>query len=137
MIWKKLFRVIAIPLHSMQKTGSIKLHTKVGTMKYPVLRPIHTEAKETDIFTARIRRMTEGNVFTLSTMRVPPSSLTGSGGLHPIQPHWVSIGYPPTQDGYPPPIGTGWGIPPPPRETEQNTVSSCYTAGGVSLAFTQ
>ena len=93
------------------------------------------------IITARIRRMTGGYIFSLSTLfgggvpdpalegRVPDPALDGGGtptldGGYPISggvPHPMSGGaYP----GYPPP-------------TEIASTCYGYAAGGVPLAFTQ
>ena len=115
------------------------------------------------VFTARIRRMGEGNIFSLSTLAgrgVPhPRSRWGGGVPHPRSGWW---GYPvpglgwgggtPSQvwmvgGGYPVPgLDSGGGGNPsqvwmvgevthPIRHS--SIVSTCYTAGGVPLAFTQ
>ena len=111
-----------------------------------------------EVITARIRRMTEGNVFTLSTIAwgTPFPGLDRGGirkdGSTP-PPRLGRMGYPPTpsQEGWgtPPPIQTWeWGThtPPPPVQVRsqdgetpnRNSVAcTCYVAGGIPLAFTQ
>ena len=61
----------------------------------------------------------------------------GTGWGYPQS--WDWMGVPPHQDwiGYPL-SRTGWGTPPlPHRDTESSMASSCYTAEGMPLAFTQ
>ena len=72
------------------------------------------------IFTARILRMTERNVFILSTMMGGTSIwLMGGGWGYPILP--LDGGYPIL----------------PPSRRQSSKVNTCYTAGGMPLAFTQ
>ena len=95
------------------------------------------------IITARVRSTREGNIYTWECLSVhhrgggvPPQTQDGVpptwGG---VPPHRPEVGYPPRPGtGYPPP-DLGWstpqtwdGLPPP---------TTCYTAGGMPLAFTQ
>ena len=94
------------------------------------------------LFTARIRRMTEGNVFTLSTIAGgTPILLMGGGYLSKIRT-WGILGY---ETGWStPPTKTGWGTPhqgldgvPPSVRRQISIASTCYLAGGMLLAFTQ
>ena len=102
------------------------------------------------IFTARIRRMTKGYVFTLSTTRVYPIQADGVGGGgsgavtpisawgYPIQPK----GVPPYQAGWvtsPSTVGMDV-VPPsdyPSSRRQSSTASTCYVAGGMPQAFMQ
>ena len=80
-----------------------------------------------NIFTARFRRMGEGNIFSLSTLAgrgVPrPRSM---GGGYPIPGTQGTSHHHQDWMGYPhPPI------------RQSSITSTCYVAGGVPLAFTQ
>ena len=103
---------------------------------------------ESNLITACIRRMTEGNVFTLST-------IAGGGGYpHP----WSGRGGTPfsgldggtpirTSEGGTPPSRPGMGGPPCPGQvsgwgggggtSNWNIACTCYAAGSMPLAFTQ
>ena len=112
-------------------------------------------------FTTRSRRMTEGNVFTLSTIggRGVAHLRSGWGGGGTPSQVW-KWGTPPRSrlggvphpadgglGGAPSQVWTGWGYPhprpgrryPPPPSVRRRIrrASTCYTAGGVPLAFTK
>ena len=115
------------------------------------------------IITARIRRMTEDYVFTLSTMEggyphpvsgdyphpvlmgVYPHPVSTVGVPHPSQygapppPHEDRIGLPPsrTQPGYQSPHWDWLGYSSPLPSIQNSTASTRYMAGGMPLAFTQ
>ena len=121
--------------------------------------------QEDFIVTARIRRMTESNVFTLSTISgggVPHHRSVGGGypipGLdgegYPSQIWMVGVPQPGLDGrgylGYPPRPGLDggehtWGTPPPPPPIldgvppprQSSIASTCYAAGGMPLAFMQ
>ena len=81
------------------------------------------------IFTARIRRLTEGNVFTLST-------IAGGGGTT----IWLTRGGYPLPRGLLPSQTGGVGVLPSQVGSTpyRNSIAcTCYAAGGVPLAFTQ
>ena len=108
------------------------------------------------IITARIRRMTEGHVFTLSTIaggggtpsspadrgeRVPLSSPDrgrgSSSGCQGGTTIWPTRkgGYPPSQDwmGVNPPVRTGWGPPPPPLGLDGGTPPPPFNSYNVKM----
>ena len=106
--------------------------------------------KQNSIVTDRIRRIGEGNIFTLCVSphlnRGGTPSQVWNGGIgyhipgldkgvpHPRSGWW---GVPPSQDwiGYPPPpTSTGWGAPP---IRQCRLGSTCYVKGGMPLAFMQ
>ena len=115
----------------------------------PTLKSYCTQIQQC-IITAHIRKMTEGNVFTLSTIWYPISGLDVGGGTlsqvwiggvpHPtdgvVPPSKIrmggTLGYrpPPSKTGWVtlgtrldgiPPSNTEWGTPPPHQETDQQS----------------
>ena len=107
--------------------------------------------------TARIRRMGKGNIFSLSTLAgrggTPSQVWVGGypipglgGGLPHPRSGWWGGGVPGVPSGqvwmvggylgYSPPARSRWGnLPPPIRQS--SIASTCYTAGGMPLAFMQ
>ena len=86
------------------------------------------------IFTTRIRRMGEGNIFTLCV-----SPHLDRGG---IPHHRSGQGVPHPRSGWEVPGVDGGGCtrgtPPTPTPIRQSSIAStCYPAGGMPLAFTQ